>query len=261
MILELQRADRVRDVLQRVRHAVRPVIRRIDAPLISGAVVRRMPDAVHRRIAKIDIGRSHVDLRAQHVCAVRVRAAAHFAQQAQVLRGGTVAVRAVLADLGKRAAVSPHLFRALAVHVCESALDQVLRKTVEMFEIIRRVVKMPAPVEAEPSHRIEYGIDVLLLFFFRIRVVEAQVAEAAVVARQPEVETDRLGVPDVQVAVGFRGKARADFGRVGRGAGMRRSRTGFAAPGARGMLAGREVGFDDAANEIRRGRRLRRGFF
>ena len=53
-----------------------------------------------------------------------------------------------------------------------------------------------------------------LVFFFRIGVVEAQVADAAEVARQPEVHADALGVADVQVAVGLRRKARADAGRV-----------------------------------------------
>ena len=38
---ELQRAHGVRDVLDRIRLAVRVVVHRIDAPLVAGAVVRR----------------------------------------------------------------------------------------------------------------------------------------------------------------------------------------------------------------------------
>jgi phosphohistidine phosphatase SixA len=62
----------------------------------------------------------------------------------------------------------------------------------------RRVVQVvsPAPVEAEPAHRVDDGVDVLLLFLLRIGVVEAQVAAAAVVARQAEVQADRLGVAE-----------------------------------------------------------------
>jgi hypothetical protein len=42
------------------------------------------------------------------------------------------------------------------------------------------------------------------------------VADAAEVAREPEVEADRLRVADVQVAVRLRRKARADLRRIGR---------------------------------------------
>ena len=42
-----------------------------------------------------------------------------------------------------------------------------------------------------------------MLLGLRIRVVHAQVAEALVVAGQPEVEVDGLGVADVEVAVGL----------------------------------------------------------
>ena len=41
MVLELQRADRMRDVLQRIGDGVRVVVHRIDAPLVAGAVVMR----------------------------------------------------------------------------------------------------------------------------------------------------------------------------------------------------------------------------
>ena len=69
---------------------------------------------------------------------------------------------------------------------------------------------MLAPVEAEPAHVALDGVDVLLLLLGRIGVVEAQVAAAAELLRDAEVEADRLGVADVQIAVGLGRKARDD---------------------------------------------------
>jgi len=63
-------------------------------------------------------------------------------------------------------------------------------------------------------HGIDDGIDVLLFFLFRVGVVEAQVAGAAVLERQAEIEADRLGVAEVQIAVGLGREAGADPRRV-----------------------------------------------
>src|SRR5262249_365412 len=54
------------------------------------------------------------------------------------------------------------------------------------------------------------GVDVLLLLLLRVGVVEAEVALAAALLGQPEVQADRLGVADVQVAVGLGREAGLD---------------------------------------------------
>jgi hypothetical protein len=69
------------------------------------------------------------------------------------------------------------------------------------------------PAETEPFDAVDDGVDVFLLFPGRVGVVEAQVADAVVVARQPEIEADRLGVTDVQVAVRLGREAR-DYARM-----------------------------------------------
>ena len=70
VVLELQRAQRVRDALDRVRLAVRVVIGRVDAPRVAGARMFGVQDAVQHRVAQVHVGRRHVDLRAQHARAV-----------------------------------------------------------------------------------------------------------------------------------------------------------------------------------------------
>ena len=124
LILEFQRAQRVRDVLQRVGLAVREVVHRIDAPLVAGAVVMRMADAVDHRVAQVDVGRGHVDLAPQHVRAVGKLAVAHAAEEIEVLRDGPVAPGRILAGLGQRAAELAHLVGAQLVDVGQAVLDE-----------------------------------------------------------------------------------------------------------------------------------------
>ena len=71
VILELQRANRMRNPFDGIRLAVGEIVGRINAPLIAGAVMGRAQHPVHDRIAQIDIRRRHVDLGAQRAAAVR----------------------------------------------------------------------------------------------------------------------------------------------------------------------------------------------
>ena len=65
MILVVQVAQRVGDALDRVALPVRPVVHRIDAPLVAGAVMLGVQDAVHDRVAHVEVRVRHVDLGAQ----------------------------------------------------------------------------------------------------------------------------------------------------------------------------------------------------
>ena len=170
----------------------------------------------------------HVDLGAQHAGAVRELAGAHAVEQIEVLLHRAVPVGAVLAGLGQGAAVGPDLVLALVVDVGLAGADQVLGPVVELLEIVRRVVEVLPPIEAEPAHVALDRVDVLLLLLGRVGVVEAQIAAAAELLRHAEVEADRLGVADVQVAVGL-GRKAGDHG---------------------GVPPRGQVGLDDVADEI-----------
>ncbi len=87
---------------------------------------------------------------------------------------------------------------------------------------------MLAPVEAEPVHVALDGVDELLLLLGRIGVVETKVAVAAELLGNAEIEADRLGVADVQIAVRLRRKPGDDLG----------------------VASAREVALDDVANEV-----------
>jgi hypothetical protein len=72
------------------------------------------------------------------------------------------------------------------------------------------------------------GVDVFLFLLGGIGVVETQIALAGKFLRDAEIQADRFGVPDMQVAVRFRRKPGDDFG----------------------MASGRNIGRDNVADEI-----------
>jgi hypothetical protein len=81
--------------------------------------------------------------------------------------------------------------------------NQLLGKGVHLLEIVRGVVHPLGPVESEPAHVLLDRLHVLSVFFGRIRVVEAEIADPAEFLGNAEVQTDRLRVANVQIPVGF----------------------------------------------------------
>ena len=126
MVFELQGARGVGDPFDRVRDRVRVVVGRIDAPRIAGAMMRRMANAVERRIAHVDVRRRHVDSGAQHVCAVGKLSGAHPPEQVEVLLRTPLAIWTVPSWLGERTAVVANLVGRQAVDVRLSLANQLL---------------------------------------------------------------------------------------------------------------------------------------
>ena len=95
MVLEFERADRVRDAFDGVRLAVREIVARIDAPGVAGARMLGVQDAVEHRIAQVDVAGRHVDLGAQHARAVGKFAGAHAAEQIEIFLDAAAAIGAL----------------------------------------------------------------------------------------------------------------------------------------------------------------------
>ncbi len=147
----------MRNTFNRVRLAVGVIVARIDLPRRACARMRRMQNAVHHRIAQVDVAGAHVDLGAQHARAVLEFAGAHPAEQIEVFLDAAVAERAVPAGLGERAAAGAHLVRRLVVDVSLARADQILRPSVELLEIIRGVVEVLA--QSKPSQRTSVSME------------------------------------------------------------------------------------------------------
>ena len=207
-----------------------------------------MDDPVEDGVAQVDVRAGHVDLRAEHPRAVGELARAHAREQVEVLLDAPVAERRVRAGAGQRAPRLADLVGGLVVDECLAGPDQVDRPVVQLLEVVARMEQVLAPVEPEPADVGHDRVDVLLLLLDRVRVVEPEVAGAAELAGDAEVQGDRLRVPDVEVAVGLGREARdrrgdpprgdvgadgladevAPLGRIGR----RRSRGGVGRHGA-----------------------------
>ena len=107
------------------------------------------------------------------------------------------------------AAIRADLLLGLRVDVRLPSLHEVLGELVQLLEVVARV-ELLVPLEAEPLDVALDGLDVLDVFGERVRVVEAQVAAAAELLRDAEVEADRLHVADVREAVRLGREARRD---------------------------------------------------
>ncbi len=216
MAFELEGADRMRDAFDGVRLPMGEVVVRIDAPLVAGLVVMRVTDAIHDRVAQVHVRRGHVDLRPQHARAVGEFTGLHAREQVEVFLNRTVTERAVLARFGQAATVFLGLLRGKVVDVGLAGLDQLDGPVVQLIEILRGVAHFTGPFEAQPFDVAFDGVDVFLIFLGRVGVVKTQVRDAAELLGQAEVDADRLGVADVQVAVGLRREASHDLGVLAR---------------------------------------------
>ena len=180
-----------------------------------------------------------------------MQAFAHFLEQPKGFFCRAIAPGGVHAWFGQGAAHLAHRLGALLIDVGVSRPDQRLREAVHDPEIVAGEIQVLGlaglPVKPQPFHGLDDRVDVLLFFLFRVRVVKAQVADAAVVAGEAEIQADALGMADVQVTVGFRRKPRADARRISRGAVQRGCRAGHARPALALEPACGQVRLDDIA--------------
>mmetsp|Transcript_11136 Transcript_11136/g.36658 ORF Transcript_11136/g.36658 Transcript_11136/m.36658 type:complete len:530 (-) Transcript_11136:70-1659(-) len=201
--LELERAERVRDILERVHDAVRVVVARVDAPRAPRVRVRRELDPVRDQVEHVVVFVAHVLLHPQRRAPLRPHPAAHLLEEPQRLRHGAVTPRRVGALLPGHL----DLVARLVAHVGATELDELHRQLVQLLEIVARVRNLPGR-PPHPAHNLLDVLDVLRLFGVGVGVVEAQVARAALLRRVPEVHVHSLGVPDVEVAVRLGREAR-----------------------------------------------------
>ena len=90
-----------------------------------------------------------------------------------------------------------------------AGLDQLDGPLVELVEVVGGVEEAVVPVEAQPAHVLHDRIDVLLSLPSSGLVSSKRRLDLPPNSvGQAEVQADRLGVADVQVAVGLRRKAR-----------------------------------------------------
>ena len=176
--------------------------------LLADVWMLGVQDAIHHRIAHVEIRRVHVDLGPQRARAVRKLADLHATKEIEIFRNRTMAIRTFLAAL-EIAAILGDLLRRQIADISLAGLDELLGPLIKLLEIVRGVIQS-IPLEAEPAHVFHDRIDVLDVFLDRIGIVEAQIALAAILGGETEVEANRFGMADVQIAVRLRRKSRVN---------------------------------------------------
>ena len=164
VIFEFQRADGVGDAFDGIALPVRVVVHRVDAPLVAGAVMLGVQDAVHDGVAQVEVGRRHVDFGAERARAIGELAGLHAREEVEILFDAAIAVGALLAGFGGRAAVLADLVGGQVADVGLAGFDQLHGPIVQLVEIVGGVEEAVFPIEAEPADVVDDGIDVLGLF-------------------------------------------------------------------------------------------------
>ena len=203
---EFKRAEGMGDALDGIAQRMGVIVERVDAPGIACPVVAGMADAVQGRIAHGHIGRGHVDLGTKHLFPVLEFAGAHAAEEIQVFLYRAVAAGAFLARFRKGAAVFAYLVGRKVVHIGLAPADEFFCIVVELLEVVGSVEFAIFPVPAKPADVFLDGVNVFDVFLGGVGIVKAEVAQAVEFLCYPEIETDRLCVPKVQIPVGFRGE-------------------------------------------------------
>ena len=135
---------------------------------------------------------------------------AHALEEIQIFVYGAVAETAFPTGLGECAPELPNLITRQTTDVSLASLDQLYGSSMELVEVVRRVGEAIRPVESQPGNVALDRFDVFVAFLQRVGVIETQVRITPKLLRNTEVETDTLGVPDVQVTIRFRRKAGDD---------------------------------------------------
>lgn len=67
-------------------------------------------------------------------------------------------------------------------------------------------------MEAQPFNVVLDGLYVFDIFFYRVRVIEAQVALPLIILGNAKIQANRLGVTNMQIAIWLRRKTGANTG-------------------------------------------------
>ena len=199
---KLKRTQRMSDTFEEVALPVCKVVHRVCFPLVTGTVVRSLDDAVDDRVAEVHVRVCHVDLGTQNHRTFFQFAAVHLVEQLQVFFDRAVTIGAVCARLCRRPFLGSDLFGRLLVDVCFSFLDQLDGEVPELLEVVGCVVNI-IPVVTQPFDVFFDGVHIFQVFFYRVGIVEAQVANAPIFLGNAEIQADSFGMPDMQVSVGF----------------------------------------------------------
>ena len=176
------------------------IVHWVSIPLIAGTDMGDVEYAVDEWIAEQHVRVSHVDLGTQYKCSWFALSAVHELEEFEILLNRTIAEWAI----GTRACGCTLLLCndlcALLVNIGTSLLYEPYGKVPKLLEIVAGVVNV-CPLEAKPLDIVLDTLDIFGILLYWVCVVETQVALTAIFLGKSEVDSNSLGMTDVQIAV------------------------------------------------------------
>ena len=99
------------------------------------------------------------------------------------------------------------LVRVQVVDIRFAVFDQLDGPFIELSEVVGREAEA-LPVKAKPADICLNRVYIFLLFLLGIGVVESQIGAPAELVGETEIKANRFGVPNVEISVRLRRKAR-----------------------------------------------------
>ena len=130
---ELEGANRVRDPFDVITERVRPVVHRVDAPIVPGTMMRRVPNPVEHWVTQPNVRRVHIDLCSQCVRAIRKLPRFHSRKQIEIFIDRTFAKAAGPSET----AICVRFLGSHVVNVRLPFADKIQCILVKPIEIIR----------------------------------------------------------------------------------------------------------------------------
>ena len=147
MDFKFQRANRVRNSFDVIAERMRPIVHRVNAPFVPGAMMRCVPDAIENGIAQPDVGCVHIDFRAQRARAIGKLAGFHSRKQIETFINRPLAKAAGLSQT----AIFVRVFARRVINVRFAFADEIHCVFVEPVEIIRCIQRRAADLFIRPA--------------------------------------------------------------------------------------------------------------
>ena len=128
------------------------IVHWVYTPFIACTMMMRFHDPVNDRIAHVHVRRCHIDFRTQNFFSFIELAGGHPFKQIKVFFHRTITVRTFSARFLRSSFLCTYGFRILIINIGFSFVDQLNRKSMQLWEKIRCIIQAVFPVETQPSY-------------------------------------------------------------------------------------------------------------
>jgi hypothetical protein len=207
---KLDRTHGMGNTLQSILNGMSEIVKRIYAPSISLSVVGHVTDTENSRVTHNKIGRSHIYLCTESLCAIGEFAVLHTLKQFQILLNASVTPRRFLARLGKGSAVCGHFICGEIAHIGFTLFYKLNCVFIAFSEIIAAVKYAARRLEAQPADIVINTVNVLYVFFSGVGIVITEVEFTVEILCGGSVYPYSLKRADMKITVGLRRKTGMD---------------------------------------------------